>query len=110
MKLTVYSSDDRFCHKQVSSTLDRYQTSAIDPFKPSSSKVHVKVVLARDLHKKYNPDDDHDKSDNDGDEKEEIEANDKCLPNFLMPDPPAPVTETPKQSRLFEIERPKPAI
>lgn len=110
MKLTLYSSDDRFCHKQVTTTLERYQTSAIDPFKPSSSKVHVKVVFARDLHKKYNPDDDHDRSDNEADEKEEIEANDKCLPSFLLPDTPVAFAETPLQNRLFEIERPKPVI
>ena len=65
------------------------------------NKVSVKVVLARDLNKKYNPENENDKSDGEG--EEEVEVKDYSLPHWLLPDEKI-VLEQPAD-RLFEIER-----
>ena len=82
--------------------IERYRDAAGEIPKSGQNKVSVKVVLAKEMSKKYNPENENDKSDGEG--IEEMDDKDQCLPQFLLPDE---VTYAePTTNRLFEIERP----
>lgn len=105
-RLTVYSSDDNFCYKQVENMITRYRNSFSEVPKSGQNKVSVKVVLAKELNKKYNPENENDKSDGEG--EDETEVKDFVLPSWLLPDEKV-VFEQPAD-RLFEIERLQPSM
>ena len=64
--------------------IERYKNSLNEIPKSGQNKVSVKVVLAKELNKKYNPENENDKSDGEADE--EVEVKDTSLPTWLLPD------------------------
>ena len=90
--------------------MDHYEVTANAPSRPGQNKLCVKVVLAKELSKKYNPDNENDKSDNEPEEEVEYRGPDVSLPQFLLSDKQTPKETHAWRSRLFEIERPAPPL